>query len=144
MAVPTAGTAPGCDITLTGYAGQVTIQTKPPVVTQVVLVPPTGQIVITLTVLSSGVEDQAGNSLNGAFNGRLPTGYGPPNSDFQAQLNFNGFRVFPPIPVGHPSGVAVNPATPRIGSHFPRWWSGHGGRAVHVVRPVSHRFVHRR
>ncbi len=62
------------------------------------------------SAISGGVQDLAGNALDGEFFGTFPTGNGVPGGDFVARFDFNGRRIFPPQPVGTFAPLA--PITP--------------------------------
>ncbi len=61
-----------------------------------------------LNVKSSGITDIAGNHLDGAFYGYLPTGNHKPGVDFQALLISNRSATFAPLP----TTTSATPLTP--------------------------------
>ena len=101
--------------------------------------------------LSGGVEDVAGNALNGAFNGRFPTGSGQPGSNFLAQFNNDGHRnsgalpatQFVPI-VSHSYSASPTPAQ---GQYLPAANNGAtatpGGPLANLKLKVAARRRHR-
>lgn len=63
---------------------------------------------LVVSVNAAGIEDLAGNALDGDFTGVFPSGDGKPLGDFRAALLTNGVKTFTPQPVG---GFA-DPKTP--------------------------------
>ncbi len=57
---------------------------------------PTGHY--TIRVLSSGIEDVAGNHLNGQFSGSFPTGNAQGGGDFAVQITAKTRKVLGPVP----------------------------------------------
>lgn len=55
--------------------------------------------IYTFTIISGGIRDIAGNSLDGEFFGRFPSGNGLPGGNFVAGLNTVHNRIFPPVPL---------------------------------------------
>jgi hypothetical protein len=78
-----------------------------------------------LTIAAGGIEDVAGNSLNGLFTGSFPTGYGQSDSNFVAEIS-----------VKSRSALIAQSATPDAASHAA------SGRA-HPVTATARRIVPR-
>ncbi len=101
--------------------------------------------------LSGGVEDVAGNALNGAFYGSFPTGTGQPGSNFLAQFNNDGYHNSGAIPatqfvpiVSHSYSASPTPAQ---GQYLPAANNGAtatpGGPLANLKLKVAARRRHR-
>jgi hypothetical protein len=115
------------------------------VITLVTLVPPAssnGQVTVVLrsasgkqippgkflfSVLSGGIIDMAGNSLDGAFDGTFPSGNGVPGSAFNAIFHNNGYKPNAPLPTNQYIPVLTNHSA-ILHAHKP------GGPLVHTGR----------
>lgn len=65
----------------------------------------------TLVVRAGGVQDVAGNALDGVFFGSFPSGNGETGSDFVARLDTIHRLVFPPQPIDSTASPLVTPGT---------------------------------
>jgi hypothetical protein len=64
------------------------------------------------TIKSGGVQDVAGNALDGEFYGYFPSGDGRPGGDFQARIDTIHNLVLPPAPLFSSASPNVPPGTP--------------------------------
>jgi hypothetical protein len=65
-----------------------------------------------LTIKSGGIEDVAGNALDGEFYGYFPSGNNIPGGDFQARIDTIHHLVLPPQPLYSSASPNVPPGTP--------------------------------
>ena len=64
-----------------------------------------------ITVKSGGIEDVAGNALDGTYYGYFPSGKNTPGGDFVANLTSVHNTVLPALPVGTTASPLANPGT---------------------------------
>ncbi len=62
-----------------------------------------------LTILSGGIEDVAGNALDGEFYGYFPSGNNRPGGNFVADLNGVHTVTLPPLPDGSSASPLISP-----------------------------------
>jgi hypothetical protein len=66
----------------------------------------------TLIVRSGGIQDVAGNALDGHFFGTFPSGDGAAGGDFAARLDSIHDVIFPPAPLNSTASPLFTPDTP--------------------------------
>ncbi len=72
-----------------------------------------------ITIRSGGIEDVAGNALDGTFYGYLPSGNNRPGGDFVANLSSVHNTILPPLPVGTSVSPLNPPGTRPVATRIP-------------------------